>query len=74
MCDALKDFLLKIVDNLTDNEEVRGLSEEFGAKHVPLRIHGFKPDFFSLTADAMTTECVFLDAAVHQHSETLTAW
>uniref|UniRef100_A0A914DMP5 Globin family profile domain-containing protein n=1 Tax=Acrobeloides nanus TaxID=290746 RepID=A0A914DMP5_9BILA len=74
MCDALKDFLLKIVDNLTDNEDVRGISEEFGARHVPLRIYGFKPDFFSLTADGMTTECIFLDAAVHQHSETLSAW
>uniref|UniRef100_A0A914YJW2 Uncharacterized protein n=1 Tax=Panagrolaimus superbus TaxID=310955 RepID=A0A914YJW2_9BILA len=56
---GLRDFLLK---------------KEFGEKHVLFRSNGFRPDFFAVTADAMTTECVFLDSAVHQSTETLTAW
>uniref|UniRef100_A0AC34GRR3 Globin family profile domain-containing protein n=1 Tax=Panagrolaimus sp. ES5 TaxID=591445 RepID=A0AC34GRR3_9BILA len=71
---GLRDFLLKVVENLTDNEEVQRISEEFGEKHVLFRSNGFRPDFFAVTADAMTTECVFLDSAVHQSTETLTAW
>jgi hypothetical protein len=71
---GLRDFLLKVVENLTDNEEVQRISEEFGERHVLFRSNGFRPDFFAVTADAMTTECVFLDSAVHQSTETLTAW
>ena len=74
MSDGLRDFLLKIVESLTDGDEVQRISEEFGEKHVQFRANGFRPDFFASTADAMTTECVFLDAAVHQATETLTAW
>lgn len=62
------------MESLTDNEEVQRISEEFGEKFVLYRSSGFKPDFFASTADAMTTECVFLDCAVHQPTETLTAW
>jgi len=74
MSDGLRDFLLKVIENLTDGDEVQRISEEFGEKHVQFRTNGFRPDFFASTADAMTTECVFLDAAVHQATETLTAW
>ncbi|KAE9549187.1 hypothetical protein FO519_007599 [Halicephalobus sp. NKZ332] len=74
MSDGLRDFLLKIIENLTDNDEVQRIAEEFGERHVQFRSNGFRPDFFASTADAMTTECVFLDAAVHQATETLTAW
>ncbi|VDM78297.1 unnamed protein product [Strongylus vulgaris] len=50
------------------------LSEEFGASHVPFRSFGFKPDFFACTADAVTTECTFLDQATHTPSETAGSW
>lgn len=50
------------------------MSEEFGASHVPFRSFGFKPDFFAGTADAVTTECTFLDQATHTASETAGAW
>ncbi|KIH54831.1 hypothetical protein ANCDUO_15020 [Ancylostoma duodenale] len=68
--EALRLFLIGVCDNLTDSEEVQRLSEEFGASHVPFRTFGFKPDFFAGTADAVTTECTFLDQATHTPSET----
>lgn len=54
--------------------QIKRLSEEFGARHVQLRSFGFKPDFFATTADAVTTECVFLDHAAHPTSDTFRAW
>ncbi|KAL6728664.1 hypothetical protein Aduo_010413 [Ancylostoma duodenale] len=72
--EALRLFLIGVCDNLTDSEEVQRLSEEFGASHVPFRTFGFKPDFFAGTADAVTTECTFLDQATHTPSETAGAW
>ncbi|PIO54938.1 hypothetical protein TELCIR_23687, partial [Teladorsagia circumcincta] len=50
------------------------MSEEFGSSHVPFRSFGFKPDFFACTADAVTTECTFLDQATHTPSETAGSW
>ncbi|RCN51660.1 hypothetical protein ANCCAN_02328 [Ancylostoma caninum] len=72
--EALRLFLIGVCDNLMDSEEVQRLSEEFGASHVPFRTFGFKPDFFAGTADAVTTECTFLDQATHTPSETAGAW
>ncbi|CAJ0599982.1 unnamed protein product [Cylicocyclus nassatus] len=72
--DALRVFLNAVCDNLTDSDEVQRLSEEFGASHVPFRSSGFKPDFFACTADAVTTECTFLDQATHTPSETAGSW
>lgn len=40
--------------------KVKEASMDFGRKQVQRRAHGFKADFFSAMADAMTTECVFL--------------
>ncbi|CAB3403704.1 unnamed protein product [Caenorhabditis bovis] len=70
----LKKFLNGICENLTDIDEINRLSEEFGCNHVQFRANGFKPDFFSCTADAVTTECTFLDQATHPTSETASAW
>uniref|UniRef100_A0A1I7U5M5 Globin n=1 Tax=Caenorhabditis tropicalis TaxID=1561998 RepID=A0A1I7U5M5_9PELO len=70
----LKQFLLGVVENMTDLEEINRASEEFGCNHVQFRAHGFKPDFFACTADAVTTECTFLDQAAHPTSETAAAW
>ncbi|EPB77333.1 hypothetical protein ANCCEY_03568 [Ancylostoma ceylanicum] len=72
--EALRLFLIGVCDNLMDAEEIQRLSEEFGASHVPFRTFGFKPDFFAGTADAVTTECTFLDQATHTPSETAGAW
>ncbi|WKX99589.1 hypothetical protein Q1695_014456 [Nippostrongylus brasiliensis] len=72
--DALRAFLVGVCDALTDSEEIQRLSEEFGASHVTFRNYGFKPDFFAGTADAVTTECTFLDLATHTPSETAGAW
>ncbi|KAK6740217.1 hypothetical protein RB195_008595 [Necator americanus] len=72
--DALRVFLNGVCDNLMDSEEIQRMSEEFGAFHVPFRTYGFKPDFFACTADAVTTECTFLDQATHTPSETAGAW
>ncbi|TKR77917.1 hypothetical protein L596_018807 [Steinernema carpocapsae] len=74
MSEALRDFLNRASSTLTDLEELQRISEEFGERHVNLRSSGFKPDFFVTIANEVTTECVYLDAAVHGASETLTAW
>lgn len=86
----LKQFLLGIVENIMDIDEINRygflvkrkffkvfpcrISEEFGCNHVQFRANGFKPDFFACTADAVTTECTFLDQAAHPTSETAAAW
>ncbi|KAJ1370734.1 hypothetical protein KIN20_032534 [Parelaphostrongylus tenuis] len=72
--EALRSFLVRVCDLLTDSEEIQRVSEEFGASHVPFRTYGFKPDFFAGTADAVTTECTYLDQATHTPSETAGAW
>ncbi|VDM29072.1 unnamed protein product [Toxocara canis] len=74
LADNLREFLCGVVDRLMDIDEVQRVSQEFGERHVQYRSLGFRPDFFATTADAVTTECVFLDAAVHQASDTLAAW
>lgn len=38
----------------------------FGISQVPRRSIGFKADYFAVMANALTTECVFLDGAAHQ--------
>lgn len=38
----------------------------FGIAQVPRRSIGFKADYFAVMANALTTECVFLDGAAHQ--------
>lgn len=74
MVESLKEFLFRVTEQLSDSDEVQRTSEEFGVKHVQFRNQGFRPDFFAITADAVTTECCFLDAAVHQSYDTVTAW
>uniref|UniRef100_A0A1I8ABA2 GLOBIN domain-containing protein n=1 Tax=Steinernema glaseri TaxID=37863 RepID=A0A1I8ABA2_9BILA len=74
MSEALRDFLKCACSSLHDLEELQSVSESFGERHVGLRTSGFKPDFFATIANEATTECIFLDCAVHAPSETLTAW
>ncbi|GMT19072.1 hypothetical protein PFISCL1PPCAC_10369 [Pristionchus fissidentatus] len=72
--DSLKEFLFLVCNSLTDSEFVQKISNEYGQKQASLRTKGFKPDFFAGTADAVTTECTFLDGAAHAPSETAGAW
>lgn len=74
LADSLRNYLRNVVEQITDGAAVQRISEDFGARHVQYRSVGFRPDFFALTADAVTTECVLLDAAVHQASDALAAW
>ncbi|KAH7724421.1 Protein GLB-11 [Aphelenchoides avenae] len=72
--DLLREFILEVVKLVLEGEDIESLCESFGERHVQLRANGFKPDFFATTADAVATECVFLDQATHQPTETLMAW
>lgn len=46
--------------------QIRQISNEYGIEQARKRSWGFKADFFAVLADALTTECVFLDGAAHQ--------
>ncbi|EFO25636.2 hypothetical protein LOAG_02857 [Loa loa] len=74
LASSLRNYLKNVVNQLTDRAAVQRISEDFGARHVQYRSFGFRPDFFAITADAVTTECVLLDAAIHSASEALFAW
>ncbi|KAK6102181.1 hypothetical protein QQG55_7475 [Brugia pahangi] len=71
---ALKKFLTDVVQNITNSEKIRQISSKYGIEQAHKRSWGFKADFFSVLADALTTECVFLDGAAHQPTETIEAW
>lgn len=66
----LRQFIVKMVEQATDMESLESLSRNFGCSYANL---DFKPDFVQI-ANSLTTECVFLDAAVHPTTETLSAW
>lgn len=53
---------------------MRNLASNYGVRQVSKRAFGFKADYFAAMADAVTTECVFLDAATHQPTEAIEAW
>ncbi|VDO37246.1 unnamed protein product [Onchocerca flexuosa] len=71
---TLKKFLSDIVQNIGNLEKIRQISSKYGIDQAHKRSWGFKADFFALLADALTTECVFLDGAAHQPTETIEAW
>lgn len=74
LANALKKFLTDIVQNIANPEKIKGISNHFGIEQAYKRSWGFKADFFAVLADALTTECVFLDGATHQPTETIEAW
>ncbi|KAL3097203.1 hypothetical protein niasHT_030198 [Heterodera trifolii] len=74
MTGRLKEFLESVVRKVDNIEMVERLSRKYGEEHVQLKCFGFKPDFWVSLADAMTVECVILDQATHQPSDTITAW
>ena len=66
-----RQFIVKIVDQACGTEEgLEPVCKDFGGQYAQL---DFKPDFVKI-ANSLTTECVFLDAAVHNYTETLAAW
>uniref|UniRef100_A0A1I8BR22 GLOBIN domain-containing protein n=1 Tax=Meloidogyne hapla TaxID=6305 RepID=A0A1I8BR22_MELHA len=74
MTTRLRQFLDNVVKRVDNVEAVERLARRYGEEHVELKCYGFKPDFWVSLADAMTVECVILDQATHQPSDTITAW
>ncbi|KAF7632137.1 hypothetical protein Mgra_00008449 [Meloidogyne graminicola] len=74
MTSRLRQFLDNVVRRVDNVEAVEKLARKYGEEHVELKCYGFKPDFWVSLADAMTVECVILDQATHQPSDTINAW
>uniref|UniRef100_F1LBP5 Globin family profile domain-containing protein n=2 Tax=Ascaris TaxID=6251 RepID=F1LBP5_ASCSU len=70
----LRDFLEEVVLRINDLTAIERVSRKYGEEHVELKPFGFKPDFWVSLADAMTVECVILDMANHQPTDTVAAW
>ncbi|KAK0417063.1 hypothetical protein QR680_012813 [Steinernema hermaphroditum] len=73
MSEGLRGFLRCTCSSLNNLDELQRIAEGFGERHVALRSSGFKPDFFATMASEVTTECAFLDGALHG-SDCLAAW
>jgi hypothetical protein len=58
----------------TQKFQITEISRQFGRMHVQLCNFGFRPEFFSIIADATIAECVRLDGGTHKRCETLLAW
>lgn len=71
---SLKQLLTDVVKHINSPEKIREISMQFGINQVSKRGWGFKADFFAVMANALATECVFLDCAAHQPTETIEAW
>ncbi|KAI6235778.1 GLoBin related [Aphelenchoides besseyi] len=74
LVEGLRLFIHRIVEVVTDLDELDSTSRNFGERHAHLRSVGFKPEFFGQIADSLATECTFLDGAAHSTAETLLAW
>lgn len=68
------EFMDGVVSNLADMQEIERLSLDMGRRHGQWRTYGFKSEFWVIFADAMTTECLYLDAGVHPAPDVLGAW
>lgn len=69
--ESFKNFQDKLVNNQVHFFffhifQIKQISNKYGIEQAHKRSLGFKADFFSVLADALTTECVFLDGAAHQ--------
>ncbi|VDM44875.1 unnamed protein product [Toxocara canis] len=71
---TLRDFIEEVVLRIDDLAKIDELSRKYGEDHVELKPFGFKPDFWVSLADAMIVECVVLDMASHQPTDTVAAW
>ncbi|CAD5215504.1 unnamed protein product [Bursaphelenchus okinawaensis] len=70
----LYNFVTECVNNIDSADTITEISKDFGRMHVQLCNYGFRPDFFSIIADATIAECVRLDGGAHKRCETLLAW
>ncbi|KAM3727731.1 Uncharacterized protein ACO02O_04367 [Dirofilaria immitis] len=70
----LRDYLDNVVSKVHDVAAIEEISRHYGERHVQLKKYGFKPDFWVSIADAIAIECVILDMASHQPTETVMAW
>lgn len=85
---SLREFFNSVVQHLQSTEKVKSqelqsiclcfqittISKNYGIEQVERRTWGFKADYFTVMANAITTECVFLDGAQHQPTEAIEAW
>ncbi|GMR42578.1 hypothetical protein PMAYCL1PPCAC_12773, partial [Pristionchus mayeri] len=62
------------VENIERSEKVLAHASRYGESFVALCPLGFRPDLFSVLADAAIAECVRLDGGAHKRCETLLAW
>lgn len=84
-----QNFIEEIVSQIENVDKIRNFSKRYGEEHVPLKVYGFKPDFWVSVADAILVESAilgkfvkeepewtrkFLDMANHQPTEVVTAW
>uniref|UniRef100_A0A914HUN2 Extracellular globin n=1 Tax=Globodera rostochiensis TaxID=31243 RepID=A0A914HUN2_GLORO len=72
--EQFKKFMSDGMASLHNVEQIRLCSMQFGAEQVNRRVHGFKADFFAIIANALATECVFLDGASHSPTDAIEAW
>ncbi|KAI6177622.1 hypothetical protein M3Y97_00927900 [Aphelenchoides bicaudatus] len=61
----LHNFVTDCVNNIENAECITEISRQFGRMHVQLCNYGFRPEYFSIVADATIAECVRLDGGNH---------
>src|SRR5271165_4656598 len=67
-------LLTDLIGNLNNLDRFEELSFDWGRNCVQWREFGFKPEFWLHFSEAMTTECLYMDQAVHSVGEVIEAW
>uniref|UniRef100_A0A914HQ44 Globin family profile domain-containing protein n=1 Tax=Globodera rostochiensis TaxID=31243 RepID=A0A914HQ44_GLORO len=67
-------LITECVANIEFPSKVAATSFAFGEMHAQLCQMGFRPEYFSVIADATIAECLRLDAGAQKRCETLLAW
>uniref|UniRef100_A0A183CEF2 GLOBIN domain-containing protein n=1 Tax=Globodera pallida TaxID=36090 RepID=A0A183CEF2_GLOPA len=67
-------LITECVANVEFPSKVAATSFAFGEMHAQLCQMGFRPEYFSVIADATIAECLRLDAGAQKRCETLLAW
>uniref|UniRef100_A0A915E6U2 Uncharacterized protein n=1 Tax=Ditylenchus dipsaci TaxID=166011 RepID=A0A915E6U2_9BILA len=69
-----REYLMEVVKNLQRVEKDQRSINEIWVQPSSQTSSWIQADFFSIMADALITECVFLDGATHQPTEAIEAW
>jgi hypothetical protein len=69
MTNNFQNFVEEIINSIENVDAIQRFSKQYGEEHVPLKMYGFKPDFWVSVADAILVECTILDMANHQPTE-----